>query len=365
MSRIVLLPGPALGHVGRLLVLAGALREAGHAAHFVMAGGRQGRFVHIVREAGFPVDLIELAGAKTGAPPFFDQYADALPELLDAAVADAVVYDMNIVRWLATASLGARPGFFVTNVYNTGLSDMPTSVDVNFAEEQDIINTAREARGLAPLASAFDLIAGHRVLLADWGAVADLYRRPAHFSVCGPMSWTLPAPMPAELGSQGDLLLIAMGSTGRALPDAATVAELKQRFGCRAVAYLGGDHDSEPVRAIADYRLASAPMDALLARTRLAITQGGAGSTYLALQARVPVAVVPTHPTQGLLGRCLERLGVGLYGESGNALRAAAEQTDPAAMQERLDSLYDAEPYRDGARRAAELVARAGEETHV
>ena len=365
MSRIVLLPGPALGHVGRLLVLAGALREAGHEARFVMAGGRQGRFVHTVREAGFPVELIELAGARTGAPPFCEQYADALPGLLDAAGADAVVYDMNIVRWLATASLGGRPAFFVTNVYNTGLSDMPTSVDVNFAEERDIINACREARSLPPLASAFDLTAGHRVLLADWGAVANLYPCPGHFSVCGPMSWTLPGLLPADLRAQGDLLLIAMGSTGHALPDADTVAELKQRFACRAVVYLGSNHDSEPVRAIADYRLASAPMADVLAQTRLAITQGGAGSTYLALQARVPVAVVPTHPTQGLLGRCLERLGVGLYGEHGDALRAAAEQADTAAMQQRLDSLHDAELYRDGARRAADLVAHAGEETHV
>lgn len=357
MRKIVILPGPALGHIGRTLMLAFALRRRGHEAVFITPGPPRGQFTAIPQTAGFQVHETVIAPPDIAGKGLRLQHCDQIEALLDEIRPDALVYDMNIAQWLSVLRLPDLPAFFLTNVHNTALETRKTTIRAAFGRDAGKINALRERRGLAPISEIYDLASGHTKLLADWRAVAGLYRRGPDYGICGAMSWEPDLPLPRTLRDREDLLLISMGSSGKILPKPGDVAELAKVFGCRETVFLGKADPAYLNAAGITLAFDNAPVRAVLNRSRAVITQGGAGSTYAALEAGVPPVVLPTHATQFLMGDALRRLQLGA-GSSPETLLEDAAALPIDSYRANIDAAAGDEPAEGGAMRAARRIER-------
>jgi len=97
---------------------------------------------------------------------------------------------------------------------------------------------------------------------------------------------------------------------GRLHPRAA-LARIATKIDARhvVVASTKGSDDHTRVSVPISYH-ANLPGSEVLKRSSLAITQGGAGSSYQALGAKVPLGIWPAHRNHQLLGERLTQLGL-------------------------------------------------------
>src|SRR5690554_1988094 len=99
------------------------------------------------------------------------------------------------------------------------------------------------------------------------------------------------------------------------------------------------------------------PASKVIARSRLVITHGGAGSSYQALAQAVPLGVWPSHQNQYLLGSLIQKAGCGVLLED-----ALAGSVDIAkglnSMRAHGRKLAGSLGNVNGPRKAAEVILR-------
>ncbi|WP_371229638.1 glycosyltransferase [Roseovarius sp. 2305UL8-3] len=309
-KTVLFLSGPALGHVSRLSSIARRIRETSDARiHFVLPGVASHH--DILQKSGFEFSTVNIPKEARDLPAV--AFADGLETLFRDLSPDAIVHDMCPLRWLSVTRFPDCQRFHVTNFFLTRAHDAETSQKTWYDEIGGRVSEIRASRGLCPLKSVFDLYDADAVLLADPPALCrrpDLL--PSSYELCGPIFEQSEGDQPDALLNEENILLLSMGSTGRDLPDNELISSLKEWSGSSASVYAGTEAEAAQSKGLADHYHGWLPLKAILAKSRFCVTQGGAGSTYMALAAGVPVGVVPTDPNHRILGELIEQAGLGL-----------------------------------------------------
>lgn len=364
--RVTLLVGPALGHVIRIQAVARALRDRHGCRIRILSPGTKD---HAARILGGEFDTVILPIPPQAENLPMAPFAEGAEADFARHPPDLLVQDLTPTHWLSLLRPPDCPRVMITNIFLTRALAGDTLQARWFARLGPRLAGWRAARGLPPLAAAQDLYEADAVLLADPPALwpEGQGALPGHYHFCGPVfaDTETGAALPPELQTElqtplqtapaagaADLLLLSMGSTGRALPDPGLVARLRARAGARAAVYAGPDPAAARAAGLAEHCHDWLPLAPLLARTRLALTQGGTGSSYMALARGVPVVVMPSHRNHALLGQLLERAGLGLClqedPESGD---------DPATVTARAAARIEAADF-DALRARARAAAR-------
>lgn|GEM_PF-2241802 len=356
MTNTVFVSGPALGHLVRVSQIISRLR-----------GLSDARFTVVYPDVKpLPPDLFEqscelLPVPVEAADPDFPapEFGDALEQIFSRTSPDLIVHDCDPLRWLSTTRFPSCPRICVTNVFLVAESGYRTQQDINFDRFGAAINQERRRKGLWAIESAREVYLGDAILLADpdW-MVGSATGLPRGSVACGAAYWTPEAAVPAELAALDSILLCSMGSTGQALSDRFCMLAAR-KAGCRDIVRVHSGNEGVKVRSAGQFRIFDCgivPLDSLLARARLVITQGGAGSTYQALEAGKPVLVVPTHRNHAILGEMLEELGVGRCVPSFLRLLAMPAKAI-SNMQVTIETRSAAGSANEGAQRMAERIA--------
>lgn len=293
--------GPAMGHVSRALVVAEALR----ATH-----GIESRFIGTDIK-GCHRTVID------NRFPYIDTETDRKEHLsfpshilraLDRHASQAICFDCSPIPWLISLPDIEIPTAYLTNEFLVSGQD-PTYQDLEWKQHGVQWNRIRGNLGLPAIGNAREIYTRcNVVLLADPPAIASPnVERPLNVVTVGACAWSPRQSLPDVVKDLNDLLVIGSGSTGTPVAPR-TVEKLRAMCGAKHVVAVrhggisidGTLFDSPPV-----------DLSRIYARAIAAITQGGAGSTYLALSCGIPAIINPTHINHLLLGKSVERAGLG------------------------------------------------------
>jgi UDP:flavonoid glycosyltransferase YjiC (YdhE family) len=332
--RVAFVVGHALGHVGRALNVAKALRASRQSCDITFVGNNPGgHFERYVSPEGFAA--IPLGSATEPSP---HTYASLLAGVLSNVNPDVLVYDLSPFPWLLVTGAFPVPQAYLTNYFLTRMGGDPTAQDMTFAANKSRINAARERSGLPALTSVRELYEKDRVILADPPPLLpDSAALPANYALAGAIWWAPEGELPADLQEVRDILYVSLGSTGAHIPRK-TLARIATRLQARHVVVTSTKRppDDAPVSVPIRY-YDSLPGGKVLERSVLAITQGGAGSCYQALSAGVPLAIAPAYHNHDLLGKRLAQLGLCFMLDMDTMETALGEfMEDRAAVMERL-----------------------------
>ncbi len=354
MKLIAMIAGPALGHVARLQQVALQLREMVD-CRIVFIGPRLHGYLNGVVGEDFEAITIPIAEENMKHP--YMEFSAGLENVLESYGFDLIVHDMNPVRWLATMRFPDCPRINVTNVFLTKLSRTQTSQERLFSLEDMGISKARAEKNLSEINSVYDLYEADRVLLADPTSVISIYGDlPANYIACGPSSWSKDGELPIELSKLENVITLSMGSTGKNVISKTMLVELKESTGSQVVIYAGSQFEEMDERDDVDHAYEWLPLNRMLERTRLVVSQGGAGSTYQALSYGIPVVVSPTHRNQEILGEILEDIGVGVCINS-DASMAKIKNVDIEELTDNALLLSDEIANQNGAHTIAQQIS--------
>lgn len=370
-----------LAQVARSAVLARRLAERGHDVSLACATPD----ALPLRGAPHPVLPITSVTAEaaeaavTRGEPLYDEatlsrYVNEELALLDHVRPDVVVGDL---RWsLAVSGPVARvPVVSMINAYwspHAVLSRFPVPehpivarVGVDMAERffplamplvfrsfAKPLDALRKRHRLRPFGSLRELITwGDRVVFPDVPELVPLSRTASHERYLGHVAWAPPGEIPRALVEQRDApwVYVCMGSSGPR--DAAEkVVQGLLPLGVRILVATAGRADVRPRPSVVvtDF----APGDRVMPLVALAVTSGGASTSYQALVEGVPVLGIPQNLDQYLAMTAMRDRGVGkleragtltpdrarraaeaLLGDAGYRTRAAAMQAAFAAKQ--------------------------------
>jgi len=313
MKPVLFIVGAAIGHIGRSLMIARALEaRASVKIHFACLSASS-HFERLLLEPDYPVTVLPVFDlADKGASS-----ADRLEQLIAELQPELIYCDLNPLPALLLVRFPDIPRVFLVNAYETRLGSDVTVQDLMWAQYGDEWNQLREARGLQPVENPRSFFDADRVLLPDPPAIIGVPAEllPPGYIPVGPCIWDTPAALPAELEDARDLLLLSMGTTGMNNLPLEGVQHIARLVGASRTIRIGsfdpgyGDH-------VACYQWL--PGRQVMPRCKFVLTQGGAGSTYQALRAGVPVACVPAHRNHVALANCLQKLeaGILLYQET-------------------------------------------------
>lgn len=303
-SPIIFVAGPALGHIGRLYRIARELRKL-VTREIVFVTTARARFAERILTDEF--ELTKIAGGASVFPEI--TFADGLEDFFADRLPALVVYDMDPLKWLSGVRFPNCPRVLITNFFLTEPAALETFQTMRFSSAVGKkVAAVRHARGLAELNSAYDLYKADRVLLADppsliknFGCFPD-----NHFAV-GPCCWSPEGHLPETLTKLADIMLLSMGSTGHQSVDLPAIERIADWCGAKATVSIGTDRN-----IAADFSFDWISLERTLSRSRILVSHGGAGSTYLALSLGVPVIVIPQHRNHELLGQILEAANLGI-----------------------------------------------------
>lgn len=306
MLKFLLVSGPVLGHAGRLRLVADELRRRNAAASFFIPHLSQQTAAALV---GYRVQHVY---DKPNPPEQRLRFAESLAQHIAANSFDCVVFDINPSIWLEAWRKPSIPAAWVSNAFIVGEHGLPTEQDAVLKLRRQEIDRRRQQAGLPAVTSGRQLFVADRLFLADPEEVALWCKSlPSHAVIAGHCSW--------QLGGSGDAteegndaLVFSMGSSGTALPSPDLVARLRAALEPSHCIYVGPAAEAAAQVPGIDQSHAWAALGPLIARARFVVTQGGAGSTYQALAAGVPVGVLPTHLNHAALGRILDDIGLGI-----------------------------------------------------
>lgn len=354
MRRIAIVCGPALGHVVRTYRIASCLRELAELDITFVSPRNSAR---LERLCGDAFTVLNLRTDLLDPMPGYAAMAARLDDFFAEQSFDALVHDMCPLQWLSAVRFPDCPRINITNGFLTATARADTFQTRRFSREGAVVNELRASRGLAPVANAHALYEADLVLLADPFALASQYGElPPNHKVSGSIALPPESGLPDELAGLDSVLLVSMGSTGRAEIPSGMIAAVKQATQSESVVLVGESSVLPVSDPVIDHTFGWLPIDALLDRTRAVITHGGTGSTYQALMRGKPVYVYPTHRNQALLGECLESLGAGCLLDASNWRDKVIGQ-DFSAMSRRADDFGRAEAKVDGAVNAAQAIA--------
>ncbi len=349
MKTIAYLIDPALGHVARAARIAEALGDAARIV-FITPGLR--KYVRELLGPSFEVHHIPIKN-----PPGYlhaAEFADGAQDLLDGLAPDLLMHDMCPMHYLTSMRFPSCPRVHVTNAFLTGPAGFETFQVHWFDRHGPRLQGDRTARGLPPLPSPFDLYDADLVLCADPGFVtAALPPLPGQYQAVGHIAYEVDMAVPEDLWDAEDLMILSMGSTGPGEISPTLLADLKAQSGASRVIYVG-----RPVAPIpgVDAHYDWLPLHRLLPKARLTVSQGGTGSSYQALAHGCPVAALPLHRNQEILGTILEARGVAaLFPDYGPEARPEV-RLDIAAMARAAREVQAEMAGTDGAANAADLI---------
>jgi len=342
--HVLFVIGPALGHVGRSLRVIEQLRPH---ARVSVVGTKAGPW-------------LELLGPDVEVPanPIKDHELHRYIEpTVDALRPDVVCIDNDGMKW-ALLRLDDVATVMLTNAFLTPVwGEVETTQLQSFAARFDT-NECRVERGLVPLKTPKTLYAADDTILADpIGLLPPSL--PPRFHAIGPIAWDPSAPLSGELSSNQRRLAASFGSSGRVAPRPEDVERLRRLLDCAHVAWVGG-HPGE-VEDEYQVEVHNAPFSAICRSAPIALTQGGAGSTYLALAAGVPVVVQPTHRNHTLLGETLAAAGVGCLLSDLLLLDNDQILDTVSSMRDRLATLPISRAEGEPAALAASIILRRAE----
>jgi UDP:flavonoid glycosyltransferase YjiC (YdhE family) len=335
--RVAFVVGHALGHVGRALNVANALRASRESCDITFVGNNPGgHFEQYVSPEGFAAIPI---GSATEPSPH--TYASLLAGVLSKVNPDVLVYDLSPFPWLLLTGEFPVPQAYLTNYFVTRMGEELTAQDMTFAANKSQINAVRQRSGLPSITSVRELYEKDRVILADPPQLLpDATALPANYTLAGAIWWAPEGELPADLHEARDILYVSLGSTGAHIPRG-TLARIATRLGARHVVVTSTKRPPDDALVsvpISYYN--SLPGGKVLDRSILAITQGGAGSCYQALGAGVPLGISPSYHNHNLLGKRLAQLGLAFMLDKDTAEAALEEfMNDRPAIVERLSEL--------------------------
>lgn len=310
MKKTAFICGPELGHVGRLYKIAARLR-ATSSAEITFVTPQDGKYANLLCGNEFEIRVIPIP--EDSHKPKNMVFAEGLAQLFATEQFDLVVQDIGPLEWLSATRFPDCPRVVVTNIFLTRLATSETGQMKRMKEEKAEIDRSRNEMGLPPLDNVFDLYEADRVLLADpLPIVQEFGELPLNYVACGAAPWSLEGQLPIELSDKTDLLLMSMGSTGRKAFKPNRIEKVRERLACSYSVYVGDKHDAMRARGVADFQFEWLPLEPALSKTKVVLSQGGAGSSYQALSKGVPVIALPNHRNQQVLGEILEKLGVGV-----------------------------------------------------
>ncbi|MFQ5644910.1 MAG: glycosyltransferase [Thiogranum sp.] len=312
MKPVLFIVGAALGHIGRSLMIARALEaRASVKIHFACLSG--GSHLELLLEPGYSVTALPVFNpADSGISS-----ADRLEQLVKELQPGLIYCDLNPLPQLLLVRFPGIPRVFLVNAYETRLGSDVTVQDLMWSRYGDEWNRLREARGLQPVENPRSFFDADRVLLPDPPAIIGVPADslPSGYIPVGACIWDPSATLPAELEDARDLLLLSMGSTGMNNLPLDAIQHIARLVGASRAIRIGSFDPGYGDR-VAHYRWL--PGSQVMSRCKFVLTQGGAGSTYQALHAGIPVACVPAHRNHVALARRLQKLeaGILLYKET-------------------------------------------------
>lgn len=316
MINILMLSGPALGHVARLSLIADALlKTSGVKVNFVVPDFCQ--HLTLPESAGCRVQTVRINDENRKFPAL--AYANQVERLFDTLNPDIVVQDCSPLRWLPAIRFPDCPRVVITNAFLVGPPEFETHQVSDFASRKDQLNDMRAKRELYSLNSGYDLYWGTKTLLSDpTPLVESLSPWPTDIENCGPLCLEQEADLPESIRDLPDIALFSMGSTGGLESYQAVAGTLQASPDFGATVYVGSRAEEAKATGCYDFCFNWLPLSSVLENARVVITHGGTGSTYLALSKGVPVLISPKHKNHALLAQCLSDLGVGtlLEGQS-------------------------------------------------
>jgi UDP:flavonoid glycosyltransferase YjiC (YdhE family) len=338
---LVIGDGMSLAHVGRALVAARRLAEAGYKITFATSAHFKD---FAVAEGWEPEDIYcvdpkaALAAIRRGSHIFnmatLKRYVASDIALIERVQPDAIVADMRMSLNVA-GPLTGTPYYNILNAYFTryyaGLERPPRTFPLVRLLGQNLSQAMfpllkrmtlkyyaynfgryRKTLGLEPVRDVFDVIASpHGNLIADLPELMPCRDLPSHFKYVGPLIWephTAPPDWLGRIDPDRQTAYVTMGSTGG--PSVfRRVLETLVDAGYQVLTTTGGQVPSIPDGVLAtEY----APGSELLKRSHVTICHGGSLTIYQALSYGVPVVGVPTfHDQEYNLGQ-LERCGLGV-----------------------------------------------------
>lgn len=382
--RILFFAEPiTLAHVVRPIVLARSLDRS----EFEVALATGAEYRRLAEEDGLAVRELFSVGSRSflaavaaGRPVFpyrsLERYVeedlrhirDFAPELVvgDFRVSLAVSARLARVRYIAISnaywSPYAQPRFeipvhFLSRLLGPGVASALFRAvrPIVFAHHSLPMHRLARKRGLPSL--GFDL---RRVFTeADLTLFADAPElvpsgdsgTPGRYAYIGPVTWSPRVPLPEALRDDADprpLVYVTMGSSG----DPRLVRRILEGLAsldCRVALATAGvlPRVSIPAAVVAaDYL----PGDALCARARLVICNGGSLTCYQALQHGVPMLGIPANLDQLFNMSFMERAGV--------ALRVRADRVSARSIGRATRELLERPGYRAAAARSRDVLRR-------
>lgn len=303
MKTAAFVVGPALGHVSRTLLVADELARSGDVrVTFVSPAARD--FAGQLLAERYETVLLPATERH--------EFTTSLQELTDSRTFDVVGFDMNPARWLEGYRRPDAPCAYITNAFLTRVAGLETE------QVRKLRRRPWGRRGRGSAEGVYDLYEMDRVLLADPVPLARRYEPlPGHYRACGAVSWSPDDELPDELRDAADVLVVSMGSTGREPLSSRLIDDLVRASGCASVVVVGTQVSAIEQSSVPTRTYSRLSLRRLLPKAKLVVSSGGAGSTYLALEAGVPAVVWPSHRNHQILGEIIEQMGLGILVRDG------------------------------------------------
>lgn len=302
---ILIIVGPNLGHVTRALLIGNELLKEGWKVEYACADIC--KFAQTLIEPLFK--LHKLSENVIGDNAY--SFTEDILKLLKKTKPSIVCYDLSPIPWLIQLPDLNIPEVYITNVFLTGLGSEETNQQLSFEKRKNLWNKIRHSRNLPELVNYRELYDKKLVLLADPQFITDLYILPENYHCIGSCTWQPEMEGNNKYQEMGNILFVSTGSTGKKkIPDL-LVNSIKQYLNCNAIVKTETNNNNDSANRFL-------PSNTILKHSTFAITQGGTGSTYQALENGVPVGCWPTSKNHRILGQLLEQLELGILFEEHN-----------------------------------------------
>jgi MGT family glycosyltransferase len=410
-----------VGHAGRMLLIANALRERLNGTIECAGNGPYGA---LFMEAGYAFHTPHLpdVGSLMGVDKFIHFYTQkrsasdrvrrykqtikCLPELIAAEIKlyesvkpDLIVWDGRWTAALAAEVVGipfvsvmntvltpfARlkmevpktlPLFTATPRVRTLMTKLPTTLQYWLAEKLwsslfhfslRVVNKLRQSYGLKPYPNpaAFFYPGLRTVIIPEPALLSPIPSPPATFHYVGPIVWQPSVELPAPIWDLKDIIYITMGTTGNPMvfrPLIEAFASMPQHQVVMTVADLIEPEALQPWPANV-HVYPFLPGIAVARRSKVMICQGALATMTQALSQGVPVLAIPLTIQHEMWSDMVQRLGVGL--------KLYAFEATPARVAAAVDQILSEDTYRraaeafaaqcdatEGPARAAELILK-------
>jgi len=390
-KKILLIPGNnALSHIVKCLSISDMLKARGHES-CIAVSKRHSPFLHrLTRDHVVLPDIQETDESGFPSVEWFRQ-----PQtIIDCMKAELALMEQHrpdrvigVFRFTLKASAGIAGIPYDSVACGCMIPDSDDVLGYDDGEPgreiQQIIldgfyryagsrlGTALMAFGLPKSSSDIrHMLKGERTYLWDFPEFARI-REERNIIHVGPLSWKH---WPSDkvdtsilAADERPLAVVSFGTCTVCVPTAKRIVGLLVSKGYRVVFAAGGQrefldiflHDPHVITYM------FAPLLTILPHADVLVTHGGQMTVFEALQAEVPVVVMPFQPEQAHNGVCLERLGCGVrlippqpfQGNPGIYISALDRMSDDA-ISAKIDSLVHSTATKTNLARACNLISQ-------